>query len=54
MRMPAIIRPTLYRDRSKGDQSGEWKQPTQQDLEVELLQSVEHRRRPAVFGTAGP
>jgi hypothetical protein len=43
-----------YRNRSKGDHSGEWKQPKQQDLEVELLQTVEHRRRPAVFGTAGP
>jgi hypothetical protein len=33
-----------YRDRSKDDHSGEWRRPTQQEPEVELLQSVEHKR----------
>jgi hypothetical protein len=43
-----------YRDRSKDDHSGEWKRPTQQEPQVELLQSVEHKWLPAVFGTASP
>jgi hypothetical protein len=43
-----------YRDRSKDDHSGEWKRPTQQEPQVELLQSVEHKRLPAVFGTSSP
>lgn len=43
-----------YRNRSKDDHSGEWKRPTQQEPQVELLQSVEHKWLPAVFGTASP
>jgi hypothetical protein len=43
-----------YRDRSLDDHSGEWRRPMQQQSEVEILQSVEHKQRPAVFGTAGP
>jgi hypothetical protein len=43
-----------YRDRSKDDHSGEWDRPTQQEPQVELLQSVEHKRLPAVFGTSSP
>jgi hypothetical protein len=43
-----------YRDRSKDDHSGEWERPTQQEPQVELLQSVEHKRLPAVFGTSSP
>jgi hypothetical protein len=43
-----------YRDRSKDDHSGEWQRPTQQEPQVELLQSVEHKRLPAVFGTSSP
>lgn len=43
-----------YRDRSKDDHNGEWKRPTQQEPQVELLQSVEHKRLPAVFGTSSP
>jgi hypothetical protein len=43
-----------YRDRSKDDHSGEWQRPTQQEPNVELLQSVEHKRLPAVFGTSSP
>jgi hypothetical protein len=43
-----------YRDRSKDDHSGEWRRPTQQETEIELLQSVEHKQTPAVFGTSVP
>lgn len=43
-----------YRDRSKDDHSGQWRRPTQQEPEVELLQSIEHKQTPAVFGTASP
>ncbi len=43
-----------YRDRSGDDHSGEWTRPAQQHPEVELLQSVEHKQLPAVFGTASP
>ena len=43
-----------YRDRSRDDHSGEWRRPTQQEPQVELLQSVEHKWLPAVFGTASP
>jgi hypothetical protein len=43
-----------YRDRSADDHSGQWTRPTQQQPEVELLQSVEHKQLPAVFGTASP
>lgn len=43
-----------YRDRSRDDHSGEWQRPPQQQSQVEILQSVEHKRLPAVFGTASP
>jgi hypothetical protein len=43
-----------YRDRSSDDHSGEWRRPTEQQSDVEILQSVEHKQRPAVFGTASP
>ena len=43
-----------YRDRSGDDHSGQWARPTQQEPDVELLQSVEHKQLPAVFGTASP
>ena len=42
------------RDRSNDDHSGQWRRPARQDPEVELLQSVEHKQTPAVFGTASP
>jgi len=44
-----------YRDRSK-DQglTKDWERPTQQQSDVEILQSIEHVRRPAVFGTSSP
>lgn len=32
----------------------DWQQPTPQASEVEVLQSVEYIRRPAVFGTTSP
>jgi hypothetical protein len=31
-----------------------WTRPTQQDSDVEILQSIEHDRRPAVLGTSTP
>jgi hypothetical protein len=43
-----------YRDRSKDDHSGTWKRPLQQETEVEILQSIEHKQRPAVVGTSMP
>jgi hypothetical protein len=43
-----------YRDRSKDDHSGEWLRPVQQDVNVEILQSIEHKQRPAVVGTPVP
>ena len=43
-----------YRDRSGDDHSGEWQRPSQQPQSVELLQSVEHKQRPAVFGSSSP
>ena len=43
-----------YRDRSADDHSGKWDRPVQQQSEVELLQSVEHKQTPAVFGTSTP
>jgi hypothetical protein len=43
-----------YRDRSKDDHSGQWARPPVQRSEVEILQSIEHVRRPAVFGTSTP
>jgi hypothetical protein len=43
------------RDRS-ADQglTKDWARPTQQESDVEVLQSIEHIRRPAVFGTSSP
>jgi hypothetical protein len=43
-----------YRDRSADDHSGEWSRPAQQKPGVEILQSVEHKQLPAVFGTSTP
>jgi hypothetical protein len=43
-----------YRDRSADDHNGNWKRPTLQQPEVELLQSVEHKWLPAVFGSSSP
>jgi hypothetical protein len=43
-----------YRDRSKDDHSGEWVRPPVQRADVEILQSIEHVRRPAVVGTSTP
>jgi hypothetical protein len=43
-----------YRDREKDDHSGEWARPAVQRSDVEILQSIEHKRRPAVFGTSTP
>ncbi|MGZ2412277.1 hypothetical protein ACUXST_001698 [Sphingomonas sp. F9_3S_D5_B_2] len=43
-----------YRDRSQDDHSGEWKRPTLQVPQVEILQSVEHKQLPAVFGESSP
>jgi len=43
-----------YRDRSNDDHSGQWARPAQQQSEIELLQSVEHKQTPAVFGTSSP
>ena len=43
-----------YRDRSADDHSGEWTRPAQQYPEVEILQSIEHKQLPAVFGTSSP
>ena len=44
-----------YRDRSKDDSPGmNWVRPPQQSSDVEILQSIEHVRRPAVFGTSTP
>jgi hypothetical protein len=44
-----------YRDRSRDEGlTRDWQRPTQQDSDVEILQSIEHVRRPAVFGTSSP
>jgi hypothetical protein len=43
-----------YRNRSKDDHNGEWKRPAQQEPDVEILMSNEHKRLPAVFGTSSP
>lgn len=43
------------RDRSQDDSPVmNWTRPSQQEETVEVLQSVEHNRRPAVFGTSTP
>jgi hypothetical protein len=43
-----------YRDRTMDDHSGEWDRPAQQQSDVEILQSIEHKQLPAVFGTSSP
>ena len=43
-----------YRDRTKDDHSGEWTRPSQQQPDVEILESIEHKQLPAVFGTSSP
>ncbi len=44
-----------YRDRSRDEGlTNEWQRPAQQQSDVEILQSIEHVRRPAVFGTSAP
>ena len=44
-----------YRDRSRDEGlTRKWERPPQQRSNVEILQSIEHIRRPAVFGTAAP
>ncbi len=43
-----------YRRRENDDHKGEWPRPPAQESEVEILQSIEHVRRPAVFGTSTP
>jgi len=43
------------RDRSAEDRTGaDWQSPPAQQPEVEVLQSVEYNRRPAVVGTSTP
>lgn len=44
-----------YRDRSADDGlSMDWPRPPQQQSDVEILSSIEHKRLPAVFGTSTP
>jgi hypothetical protein len=44
-----------YRDRSADEGlTKDWQRPSQQESEVEILQSIEHVRRPAVFCTSSP
>ena len=44
-----------YRDRSKDEGlTNRWERPPLQRSEVEVLQSIEHVRTPAVFGTSTP
>ena len=44
-----------YRDRAKDDGLGmDWERPPRQEPDVEVLQSIEHKRLPAVFGTTVP
>ncbi|HEX8442859.1 MAG TPA: hypothetical protein VF631_04345 [Allosphingosinicella sp.] len=43
------------RDRSEEDRTGPgWQSPPPQQVDVEILQSVEYERRPAVVGTSTP
>jgi hypothetical protein len=43
------------RDTSKDDKGGtNWAQPERQKQTVEVLQSIEYKRRPAVFGSTTP
>ena len=42
-----------FRDRSKDDHEGsDWERPPIQETDLEILQSIEHKRRPAVVGTS--
>jgi hypothetical protein len=44
-----------YRDRSKDEGlTKDWQHPVPQRSEIEVLQSIEYVRRPAVFGTSTP
>jgi hypothetical protein len=44
-----------YRDRSRDTGLAlNWERPPQQEPEVEILQSIEHNRLPAVVGTSTP
>jgi hypothetical protein len=44
-----------YRDRARDPGLAlNWERPTQQEQDVEILQSIEHNRMPAVFGTSTP
>lgn len=43
-----------YRVRVRDDHKGTWPRPPLQRSDVEVLQSIEHVRRPAVFGTSTP
>jgi hypothetical protein len=43
-----------FRERENDDHSGQWARPTQQSVDVEVLQSIEHKQRPAVVGTSTP
>lgn len=43
-----------YRDRGRDDHSGHWARPPVQEGEIEILQSIEHKQQPAVFGTSVP
>ena len=44
-----------YRDRSQDEGlTRKWERPPLQSSDVEILQSIEHIRQPAVFGTAVP
>ncbi len=44
-----------YRNRSNDEGlTNRWERPPLQGSEVEILQSIEHVRRPAVFGTSAP
>jgi hypothetical protein len=44
------------REREQDDASGVmvWERPPLQETDVEILQSIEHNRRPAVVGTSAP
>jgi hypothetical protein len=43
-----------YREREAEDHSGEWTRPPIQQVDIEVLQSIEHKQRPAVVGTSTP
>jgi hypothetical protein len=44
-----------YRDRAADEGlTSDWRRPPLQGTDVEILQSIEHIRRPAVFGTSTP